>query len=133
MSGSFFDTNVLIYLASADQTKAEKAETLIHNGGIISVQVLNEITSVSRRKMGLSWTETHSFLAAIRGLLQVDPITVDVHETGLELAERYILSLYDAMIAASALHSECDTLWSEDMQDGLVIANRLQIVNPFRE
>jgi predicted nucleic acid-binding protein len=38
----------------------------------------------------------------------------------------------DAMIAASALHADCDTLWSEDMQDGIVLDDRLRIVNPFR-
>ena len=55
----------------------------------------------------------------LRGLLTVQPITVETHETGLALAERYSLSTYDAMIAASALHAGCDTLWSEDMQHGM--------------
>ena len=36
------------------------------------------------------------------------------------------------MIAASALHADCDTLWSEDMQDGSLLDDRLRIVNPFR-
>ena len=67
----------------------------------------------------------------IRGLLWVHPVTVETHETGLALAERYGLSIYDAMIAASALHAECDTLWSEDMHDGMVIQERLRIANPF--
>ena len=101
-------------------------------GGIISVQVLNEIANVARRKMGMSWTQTRAFLSTIRGLLPVQTLTIDVHETGLVLAERYGLSVYDAMIAASALHADCDTLWSEDMQDGIVLDNRLCIVNPFR-
>jgi predicted nucleic acid-binding protein len=47
------------------------------------------------------------------------------------LAERYGFSTYDAMIVASALHAGCDTLWSEDMQDGMVIEENLRIVNPF--
>jgi predicted nucleic acid-binding protein len=96
------------------------------------VQVLNEITNVARRKMGMSWTETRAFLSAMRGLLPVHPLTIDIHETGLALAERYGLSTWDAMIAASALHADCDTLWSEDMQDGIVLDSRLRIVNPFR-
>ena len=33
------------------------------------------------------------------------------------------------MIAAAALDSGCDTLWSEDMHDGLVIDGRLTVVN----
>ena len=131
MPGSFFDTNVLIYIASGDVTKADRAEKVVAGGGVISVQVLNEITNVARRKMNLSWTETHAFLSMVRGLLPVHAITVEIHETGLALAERYGLSTYDAMIAASALHADCDTLWSEDMQDGMVIENTLRIANPF--
>ena len=132
MPGSFFDTNVLLYVASGDPAKADRAEELIGAGGIISVQVLNEITNVARRKIGLPWTETRALLSMLRGLLPVQPLTVEIHETGLALAERYGLSIYDAMIAASALHADCDTLWSEDMQDGIVLDDRLRIVNPFR-
>ena len=132
MPGSFFDTNVLLYVASGDPAKAERAEKLIGDGGVISVQVLNEITNVARRKMAMSWIETGSFLSMIRDLLPVQPITIEIHETGLVLAERYGLSTRDAMIAASALHADCDTLWSEDMQDGIVLDGRLRIVNPFR-
>ena len=132
MPGSFFDTNVLIYVASVDRAKADRAERIIGEGGMISVQVLNELANVARRKMRLSWIDTHSLLAAIRNLLSVHPITVEVHDTGLALAERYELSLYDAMIAASALHAGCNRLWSEDMQDGMTIDGRLRIANPFR-
>jgi predicted nucleic acid-binding protein len=83
MAGSFFDTNVLLYVASGDPAKADRAEELISAGGIISVQVLNEITNVARRKMGLSWTETRAFLSMMRGLLPVQPLTIDIHETGV--------------------------------------------------
>ena len=132
MPDSFFDTNVLLYVASADDAKADIAEELIEGGGVISVQVLNEITNVARRKIGLSWPETRTFLSMIRDVLVVQPLTVGVHETGLALAERYGLSIFDAMIAASALHADCATLWSEDMQDGMLLDGRLRIRNPFR-
>ena len=133
MPGSFFDTNVLIYVASDDPAKADRAEAIIGSGGVISVQVLNELANVARRKMRMSWQDTHSFLSLLRGLLTVHPLDVETHETGLALAERYNLSLYDAMIAASALHADCDTLWSEDMQHGMALDDRLRIVNPFRK
>ncbi len=132
MPGSFIDTNVLIYLASEDSAKANLAEKVVAAGGAISVQVLNELANVARRKMRLSWAETNALLSAVRELLEVYAITVEVHDTGLGLAERYGLSVYDAMIAASALHAECDTLWSEDMQAGLVLDDRLRVTNPFR-
>jgi predicted nucleic acid-binding protein len=54
MPGNFFDSNVPLYVASGDPVKADRAERLIGDGGMISVQVLNEITNVVRRKMGMS-------------------------------------------------------------------------------
>ena len=132
MPGSFFDTNVLVYLASDDAAKAERAEAVVREGGAVSVQVLNEIANVARRKMKLSWQETRNFLSSLRELLTVHPVTIDTHELGLVLAERHHLGIYDAMIAASAILAECERLWSEDMQDGMAIDRRLRIVNPFR-
>ena len=132
MPGSFFDTNVLIYIASGDSVKADQAEAIIGNGGAISVQVVNELANVARRKMRMSWQDTHSLLSLLRGLLTVHPVTIETHETGLALAERYKLSIFDAMIAASALHADCDTLWSEAMQHGMALDDRLRVVNPFR-
>ena len=133
MSDSFFDTNVLIYIASGDVAKADRAEATVAAGGTISVQVLNELANVARRKMRMSWAETHAFLDMLRGLLAVHPVSLETHETGLRLAERYGFSIYDAMITASALHAGCDTLWSEDMQHGMTLDEGLRIVNPFRD
>jgi predicted nucleic acid-binding protein len=131
MPGNFYDTNVLVYLASGNSAKADAAEQAISLGGTISVQVLNEFAHVSRRKMGFSWAEVHSFLATIRGALSVVPVTIPVHELGLELAERYGFSLYDAMIVAAAMESDCDRLFTEDLQDGMKVAD-LVVVNPFK-
>ncbi|MBV8167423.1 MAG: PIN domain-containing protein [Alphaproteobacteria bacterium] len=131
MPASFFDTNVLVYLASGDDEKADRAEEVVAAGGAISVQVLNELANVARRKMQMSWADTHALLSTLRSLLTVHPLTIETHETGLGLAERYGLSTYDAMIAAAALHAGCDTLWSEDMQDGMTIEDALSITNPF--
>ena len=132
MPGSFFDTNVLVYLASGDAAKADRAEAAIAGGGAISVQVLNELTNAARRKMRMSWADTHIFLTALRGLLTVHPVTLETHETGVELAERCGFSIFDAMIAAAALRAGCDTLWSEDMQHGMTLDEGLRILNPFR-
>jgi len=132
MPGNFFDTNVLVYIASSDTAKADRAEAAVAVGGAISVQVLNELTNVARRKMRMSWADTHAFLILLRRLLTVHPLTLEVHKTGLVLAERYDFSIYDAMIAASAIHAGCDTLWSEDLQHGMTLEEGLRIINPFR-
>jgi len=61
MPADFFDTSVLVYIASGDAIKADQAEAAIARGGVISVQVLNETANVARRKMRMSWPETHTF------------------------------------------------------------------------
>lgn len=133
MPGNFFDTNVLIYVVSGNTAKAERATALLADGGTISVQVLNEIVNVTRRKLHRPWPEIHDFLTSVRACLIVQPVTVATHESGLEIAETHGLSIYDSMIVAAALQADCDRLWSEDMQNGMVIADRLRVVNPFQQ
>jgi predicted nucleic acid-binding protein len=132
MSGSFFDSNVLLYATSLDRAKADRVNRLLDSGGTISVQVLNEISHVARRKFRMSWDDTKSFLSTMKDLLTVEPLTIDTHEIGLRLAEQYGFAIYDSFIVAAALAAGCDTLWSEDMQDGLMVEKRLRIVNPFQ-
>lgn len=128
---SFFDTNILLYLHSADTVKADRAEALVRAGGVIGIQVLNEMTSVLRRKLGYSWTEVNHVLDLTERLLQVEPLTLDVHRQGRALAARYSLNVYDAMIAAAALQADCRVLYSEDMQHGLQLGPQLRVENPF--
>lgn len=131
MADSFLDTNILLYLASHDAEKARRVEALLDSVCVISVQVLNEIANVARRKMKLEWRETHDLLGLVRGLTEVTSVGIETHDEGLRVAARYRLSLYDAMIVGAALLAQCRTLWSEDMQDGLRIEDRLTIRNPF--
>ena len=130
MSSEFADTNVVLYLLD-DGPKADRAEAILGQGPWISVQVLNETLVNCRRKAGLSWEETAAFLEGVRALCPVEDLTLQTHDIGRALAERYGFSIYDAMIAASALVAGCTTLWSEDMQDGLLVECQLRIVNPF--
>jgi predicted nucleic acid-binding protein len=131
MSGSSFDTNVVLYLAASESAKGARAEQLIRQGGIISVQVLNESTAVLRRKDQMPWPRLRRFLDDLRITLEVVPLTSDIHQTGLRLAERYGFSIYDSFIVAAALAADCDTLWSGDMQHGMLVDGRLRIANPF--
>jgi predicted nucleic acid-binding protein len=127
----FFDTNVLLYLLSSDSRKADCAEQALSEGGHLSVQVLNEFANVATRKLNFSWPEVEEFLLQVRSVCTVAPLTIDTHQRGLELAARYRLALYDAMIVASALTLQCTTLFSEDMQHGQVFDGHLKLCNPF--
>ena len=130
-SKAFIDTNILLYLLSADADKADRAELIVRKGGLISVQVLNEMTNVARRKLVMPWREINEVLALIRSVCPVESLTIETHDVGRRVAERYKLSVYDAMIVAAALLAGCETLHSEDMQEGLLIDNQLRIRNPF--
>ena len=55
----FLDTNVVLYLLSADAAKADRAEELLAGGGIISVQVLNEFAAVASRKLVYRFIKTY--------------------------------------------------------------------------
>lgn len=128
---AFIDTTILIYLLSEDLNKADQAEAVVRDGGTISVQVLNELTNVTHRKLAMSWMEINDLLSLIRSLCSVEPLTIETHDMGRIIAQRYNLSVYDAMIVAAAILSDCETLYSEDMQNGLLIDNHLRICNPF--
>lgn len=130
MSAEFADTNVILYLLD-EGPKADRAEDILRRGPQISVQVLNETTVNCRRKAGLSWEETGAFLDGVQSLCPVVDLTLQTHVVGRALAEKYQLSVYDAMIVSSALIAGCTTLWSEDMHDGLLVEDQLRIVNPF--
>jgi predicted nucleic acid-binding protein len=127
----FFDTNVLLYLLSADNIKANQAEAIIAAGGVISVQVLNEFASVASRKLKMPYSEIRETLQIVRAVCSVKAITIDTHELGLDIAERLKFSLYDSMIVSAALQAECTILYSEDMQHGQKIEEQLLIINPF--
>ncbi len=127
---AFFDTNVLVYFTGEGE-KATVAEALIADGGTISVQVLNELAAVLKRKYGFSWHQIREALLPLRTLLQIVPLTLDTHELGLSLAERYQLRIYDALLLAAALRAGCTAFWSEDLHEGMVVERQLTIRNPF--
>src|SRR5215212_8257599 len=132
MAGEFLDSNVLVY-AFTDDPRAGAAQALLEHSCTISVQGLNEFVNVARRKLGKSWEEIRSDVAAIRVVCPaIVPIDLDTHEAALRLAERHGFAIFDALMIAAALQSGSTTLWSEDMQHGMVIDGKLRIVNPFR-
>lgn len=130
MSAVFIDSNVVLYLLSGDAAKADRAEAMLNKGGIISVQVLNEVTSVCLRKLKMSWEEIDAVLLAVKAACDVVPLTVESHDKAVEIARRFQLSIYDAQICAAAILSGAKTLLSEDMQSGMKIEG-LVVKNPF--
>jgi len=80
----------------------------------------------------MSIAEIREALLAIRAACSVAPLTEETHDLALRVAERYGLSIYAAAIVASATLSSCKTLFSEDMQHGMMFEDGLAVRNPFR-
>ena len=130
MSKPFIDSNIILCLLSNDTEKADKAEAILEAGGVISVQVLNEVVSVCQRKLKMHWDEIDAVLQAVKASVQVVPLTETSYELAVQLCKRYQLSFYDAHICSAALFAGSTVLLSEDMQDGMVVDN-LVVKNPF--
>lgn len=86
MSPPFLDTNVLVYAALQSDPRSDAARALLRDGGVISVQVLNEFANVARRKLRRPWPEVRQALAAVRALCPAPrPLTAATHEAALAL------------------------------------------------
>ncbi|AIV77652.1 PIN domain protein [Burkholderia pseudomallei] len=127
----FVDSNVVLYLLSGDTVKADRAEALLRRRPTISVQVLNEVTNVCVRKLGMAWREVDQFLELVRQFCVVVPLTIEMHDLARRIAERYGLAFYDACIVAAASIEGCRALYTEDMHHGLIIEDSLALRNPF--
>jgi predicted nucleic acid-binding protein len=129
---AFFDRNVLIYAVAENDPRSAQAEELLASGGVLSVQVLNGFVSVARRKILMSWKDVTEALDAFRILCpSALPVTVEIHEAALQIAEKHGYNIYDALVVAPALEAGCSTLYSEDLHDGQTINGQLTIRDPF--
>ena len=130
MSEAFFDTNILLYLLSGDDQRRAVSVEIQANGGVISVQVLNEFVAVARGKYALDWDELEAMLDDFRSHFQVESLTPPVQARAVHFARRYRIRIYDANILAVAENAGCSIVYSEDMQHGQAVAG-LTIRNPF--
>ncbi len=130
-AADFIDSNVLVYLASDEASKGPAVADLLRNGGTISIQVLDEVASVLRKKLRRSMPEVRFALVRIKAACDIVPTDIGTHELGLDIAERYRFSIYDSMLLASALEAGCRVFYSEDLHHGQRIEG-LTIRNPFR-
>ena len=129
----FFDTNILIYAFAAGERRSARAEALMAEGGMIGVQVLNEFTSVVRRKLSWDWPQVDAALEVIAELMEpARPLTADIHTHAVKLARGSTLSFYDALVIAAAADAGCRVLLTEDLQHGRKFGG-VVIQNPFLE
>jgi predicted nucleic acid-binding protein len=125
------DTNIVVYALTRTE-KRLRARDVLRNAGFLSVQVLNEYANVARRKLGRDWETISGDLASLRNAAgKIQPISDESNHEAARIAARYDIAFYDAVLIAVALANGAMTLYSEDMQHGMVIDGTLTITNPF--
>ncbi len=128
----FADSNIVLYLIDdINKNKREKSLSLITQFPTISPQVVFETLNVCLKKYKLDKATTLSFIHSLLTTTELHKEDDEVVNSALFLYNKYLLQPFDAKIVASALDAGCNILYSEDMHNGLVIENRLTIVNPF--
>ncbi len=131
----FLDTNVLIYAySSKDLNKQKTAFRLIYEEReniVLSTQVINEFSSVLIKKYKVNPIVLYPKIQNFFVLFDVVLIDYSTIKKAFELLQKYNFSYYDSLIVSSALENDCKILYSEDMQDGLLVENKLKIKNPF--
>lgn len=139
----FIDTNIFLYSILDDKTKdkenerkAKRAKVLIESINedselVVSAQILNEIYVNLLRHKVAEKNIINSFNSIVDSSNQLVSIDLKLLQVGWELKQTYKLSYWDSLVVAAAFLSDCKILYSEDMQDGLVINKKLKITNPL--
>lgn len=133
----FFDTNILVYAASDQDTRKKKIamELLRHalesnHDGCISSQVISEFVGIMVGKLKMPTPVVEQFLDVFRPLQACD-VTYDLVRHALMVREECQLSYWDALIVSAAEKCNCHEIITEDLNAGQLYRGMMAI-NPFK-
>jgi predicted nucleic acid-binding protein len=131
----FIDSNIWIYafIITQDSDKTAAAQQLLKTQKTIflSTQVINEVCINLLKKANFTESEILNLIDDFYAQYGVVVLEHGVLRNASSLRERYPLSFWDSLILASALACDAEVLYSEDMQDGLVVEG-ITIINPLK-
>jgi predicted nucleic acid-binding protein len=134
-SACFVDTNVWLYafIAADDPAKSGIARELLQTTEpLVSIQVVNEVCVNLLKRAVFTEDELRDLITAFFYKYSVVQFTESTLLKASELREGYSLSFWDSLIVSSALAGGVSVLYSEDMQHGLSVEGRMEIINPFQ-
>jgi len=127
----FLDSNIIIYSPGMDKVKKRISVDLLKNSPYISIQVVNEVVSISIKKLKIPNSDAYNIGRVLLNKCKTVSLTESVVLKGFDLSERYGFSFWDSLIVAAALENECSILYTEDLQHNQSIENKLTIKNPY--
>jgi predicted nucleic acid-binding protein len=131
----FIDTNIWLYafIETDGEQKSAAAKSVIRKPDVVvSTQVINEVCVNLLKKVSLPEDNIQALITAFYEKYTVADIDKVILLKASELRRNYSLSYWDSLIVANALNADCAVLYSEDMQDGLQVEQRLTIINPIK-
>ena len=132
MSKIALDSNILIYNHSLDfADKRDIARKFFNENPIVSSQVISEYLNVMKRNFHMQKSELMNLCFVWLEKCIVQPVVLSTLKLTQNLIKNYNFQIFDGIIVASALEAGCEILYSEDLHNGLIIENKLKIINPF--
>ena len=129
----FIDSNIIVYLVdNRSKEKTKKAQDFLSPDFFISTQVIAENVNVCLKKLHLNKETTFDFARRVLNRFRILQITEATLLKSFEISIKYQLSSWDSIIIATAILNSCSIIYSEDMQDGLIVENSVTIINPFK-
>jgi predicted nucleic acid-binding protein len=131
----FIDTNIWLYssLDTGEMEKTKAAQALIRSSeAVVSVQVISEVCANLVKKAKMPEAEIRRFIEGIFAKHRVIELDARAFLFASELRDEYSLSYWDSLIVSAAFFAGAENLYSEDMQDGLMVRGTLKIINPFK-
>ena len=131
----FLDTNIFVYTQSSVEPRKRSISLNVMEqyDCYVSTQIFNEICNVMIKKLKMRTNDVKQLITAVNAKCSVVIVGYDTVQKALDLKERYGYSYYDSLVLTSALESNCQKIFTEDMRNGQIIENTLQIVNIFQE
>jgi len=84
------------------------------------------------RKYGIDFEQLHALSDRLWQKFEIALLRKSSIDKALSIAKQYTFSYWDSLIMASAFENECETLYTEDLQDRQVTEGNLRIENPFK-
>ena len=132
MSEISIDTNILVYsLEEIDSEKYDISSKILDSNPLLSSQVFSEFINVCLKKLKKNKSETIEIAKIFLNKCEFVSVSEQSINLSLVICEKYKLQIFDSIIIANALDNNSEILYSEDMHHGLVIENKLKIINPY--
>lgn len=133
-SPCLLDSNIWLYafVEQGEPQKQAAAKQLLEQPAVVvSTQIINEVCFNLRRKADFTEEQIKRLIYSFYLRYSVTALDQTIMLTAAELRSRYSFSFWDSLVVAAALQAGCALLYTEDMQHGLFVDERLQILNPF--